>query len=381
MAKDVNEKTPLFYACEAGKTEVAGILADKMIAMDTKTIDIVDFDGNTPLHSAALNGFIEIVKLLVQKGADMNRRNVIGESPYNLAVYENKKDVADFLLSEGASASPQKMPLLKGPYIGQPEPGMIPLLFAKGIISTQQGMHGTIVFSPGMTEAFWKADGSSVLQFIRNENGSWKAPEKFLFKENWWIDAPCYSFDGKKLFFMAGEKDENDMITKENIYYCERKGESWSEPQIFDSLVNSVPMHFQFSFDRKGNFYTGGRDIYCSVFENGRYNKPEKLPSVINTSAGEGGPLISPDGDYLIFNRVSPPPAFSSKFLISFKDSKGNWGEPVDLDPLLKGGGSIARLSPDGKYLFFQSGRTGSPSNRGLYWVSAKIIEKIRPSR
>jgi hypothetical protein len=36
--------------------------------------------------------------------------------------------------------------------------------------------------------------------------------------------------------------------------------------------------------------------------------------------------------------------------------------------------GLSARLSLDGKYLFFQSQRTGSDPNRSLYWMSADFI-------
>jgi hypothetical protein len=39
----------------------------------------------------------------------------------------------------------------------------------------------------------------------------------------------------------------------------------------------------------------------------------------------------------------------------------------------------MAKLSPDGKYLFFQSARAGSGASRGLYWVDASISEDLRP--
>ena len=41
----------------------------------------------------------------------------------------------------------------------------------------------------------------------------------------------------------------------------------------------------------------------------------------------------------------------------------------------------MAVVTPDGKYLFFQSGRAGSGASRGLYWVDAGIIEEMRPSK
>jgi hypothetical protein len=38
----------------------------------------------------------------------------------------------------------------------------------------------------------------------------------------------------------------------------------------------------------------------------------------------------------------------------------------------------MAMVSPDGKYLFFQSARRGSGASRGLYWVDARIIDSLR---
>jgi Tol biopolymer transport system component len=38
-----------------------------------------------------------------------------------------------------------------------------------------------------------------------------------------------------------------------------------------------------------------------------------------------------------------------------------------------------ARVTPDGKYLFFMSDRPGSARERSIYWVDAKVIEELRP--
>ncbi|MBE0673584.1 MAG: ankyrin repeat domain-containing protein, partial [Bacteroidales bacterium] len=377
FAKDVNEKTPLFYACEEGKVESVKLLLMKMGRIDSNAINNIDFDGNSVLHFAAENGQKEIAEILLENGAEINLLNTIGMTPYNMAISSGRSEVASLLAESGAhKIEPGLLP--GGKYIDKNFPVMTPKLFAKGIISTQKGMHGTIVFSPSMDEVFWKSDGG-FLQYMKREGERWSLPEEFRILEGYWIDSPCYSFDGRRLYFMAGEKNENGRIMKENIYYCERSGDGWSEPVLFEAPVNTVPMHFQFSFDRKGNFYTGGGDIYCSVFKDGEYANPEKLPSVINSAASETGPFISPEGDYIIFSQVTPPPDFSSKSMISLRDSSGSWTKPINLESVFGGDASMFRLSPDGKYLFFQSSRPGSPSNRGVYWVSSKIIDQLRP--
>jgi hypothetical protein len=41
----------------------------------------------------------------------------------------------------------------------------------------------------------------------------------------------------------------------------------------------------------------------------------------------------------------------------------------------------MARVTPDGKYIFFQSNRAESGASRGLYWVEAAVIEELRPKK
>ena len=71
-----------------------------------------DESGNTPLHAAAKKGHLEVVKYLVEYGADVNCRNNNGDTPLKLAREKNsrdsdsdlkrKADVAAYLESKGA---------------------------------------------------------------------------------------------------------------------------------------------------------------------------------------------------------------------------------------------------------------------------------------
>jgi hypothetical protein len=55
---------------------------------------------------------------------------------------------------------------------------------------------------------------------------------------------------------------------------------------------------------------------------------------------------------------------------------------PVNMGPKINSGKGerFARLSPDGKYLFFGSVRNMSADNRGadIYWIDAKVIDELR---
>jgi len=381
--QDNLERTSLHLAVLAGQKDILALLVNKASGVDPALLNIGDFDDNTALHLACLQADLESVAALVAGGTDINARNTVGLTPFNIAV-EGNRNIADFLVQNGADRSPQKFPVLTGPYLGQTPPGRTPQLFAKGIVSTSRGMHANIAFSPDLREAVWESrDTVYVLKMVNN---TWSAPEKLVFfKENYSVDAPFFSHDGQRLFFIAGLRDTANRMNDERIWYVERQGPGWSAPELFDSVVNSEATHWQASMDKEGNVYTSG--IYCTHYTNGKYTAREKLPAVINVIpdtikyAGEVGPFISPDGDYLIFTRFTPPPPrWRTPLLISFKGKDGNWTEPKNLGDKLQGEGGMARVSPDGKYLFFLSNRPGSAGDRSVYWVEAGVIEELRPA-
>ena len=55
------------------------------------------WNGQTPLHSAASEGHLEMVSLLVQKGAEINAKDKSGQTPMDLANANQHQDVAKLL--------------------------------------------------------------------------------------------------------------------------------------------------------------------------------------------------------------------------------------------------------------------------------------------
>ena len=110
---------------------------------------------------------------------------------------------------------------------------------------------------------------------------------------------------------------------------------------------------------------------------------PILLPYSINSVDYEDGPYIAPDESFLIFESQRPEGIDGSLGLyISFRHEDGHWGMPVNMGPKINSGKGerFARLSPDGKYLFFGSARNMSADNRGadIYWIDAKMIDELR---
>ena len=385
-ARDGSEDSPLHAAARADKWTVVELLAGRVPAKRVAVLNVRDFDGSTVLHLASRSGRTDTVARLASQGADLDFRNTLGQTAYNLAEQGGFTELTALLAQKGADRRPSQSPRLTGPYLGQTPPGLTPQIFAKGIVSTRDGVYGTIVFSPDHREAFWKPESGSLL-FMRTEGGVWSVPRVFPFTARPAIDVPFFSIDGRRLYFMTGTRSAVGMAENEAIWFVERTSDGWSAPRSFDPIVNSVPMHWQFSMDERGNVYLstdGG--IAFARFERGRYLPPEKLPAPVNVPhtaeekyrAGEVGPFISRKGDHLIFTKFGT----GIGLWITFKQRDGSWSEPRNLSERLGGVGndSAAQVTPDGKYLFFQSVRPGSAPSRSFYWVDARFIESLRPS-
>ena len=87
-------------ACEAGDLATVNVLLMKY----PKLIDITNKDGYNPLHCACLKGKKDIVKFLLDKGADINKSSVTGayDSALDLAAGSGQKEVVELLISRGA---------------------------------------------------------------------------------------------------------------------------------------------------------------------------------------------------------------------------------------------------------------------------------------
>ena len=65
----------------------------------------VDHTGKTPLHWAAQRGFFDLILLLLKKGSDIDKQDMLGFSPLFYAVSEgNRREVLALLINE---ADPQ----------------------------------------------------------------------------------------------------------------------------------------------------------------------------------------------------------------------------------------------------------------------------------
>lgn len=75
-----------------------------MALKNYSTLRQIDGHGNTALHHAAENGFMEAIKLLIKYKCGLNSTNNMGFTPLIVALQNYHTEVAKELLNAGASA-------------------------------------------------------------------------------------------------------------------------------------------------------------------------------------------------------------------------------------------------------------------------------------
>jgi ankyrin repeat protein len=126
--RDFRNRTPLHEAATRGATEIAQLLIDRGAGIEEVYLDEAFLDpkqriqmihvlesgafeqqllGDTPLHLAARCGHMEMVKLLVDKGASLELGNWHRRTPLDEAVRCGFKEVADWLRERGAKTGVQ----------------------------------------------------------------------------------------------------------------------------------------------------------------------------------------------------------------------------------------------------------------------------------
>lgn len=190
------------------------------------------------------------------------------------------------------------------------------------------------------------------------------------------------------------------------MWIVKRRANGWNKPKIIKSLENNGGYP---SLANNGNLYffdtrddcLGKIDIYVSKCINGRYAEPENLGSSINSDYNELDAFIAPDESYIIFGSDRPDGFGSGDNFISFQCKDGTWSKALNMGKPINSNAVdyCPTVTPDGKYFFFASTRKtfqsysekpitykdkiriiNSPGNGSsdIYWVDAKIIEKLR---
>ena len=273
----------------------------------------------------------------------------------------------------------------QGDYLGLPRPGNTPEKFAPDFISREtQSVHG-LVFAPDGEQLVYMWDDPAGQQkgvrlaYMRQIDGRWTDPVVLEFSRTSSCINPVFSADGKRIIFSRFAGGRMDYCS------CEVSAEKYSAPQIIKPPIpTQSAMPFSYSEDASGDVYfscalpgnRGGTDIYKLTRRRGNF---VVVPiSSLCSPMNDDSPFVSADGRYLVFNRGSQSASGQCDVMFSYRTADGGWSPPVNYGRHI-GATDInwrPTITPDGKYLFFGM-RSGS--NFGIYWVSASVLEELRP--
>ncbi|MBP7497181.1 MAG: PD40 domain-containing protein [Bacteroidales bacterium] len=182
-----------------------------------------------------------------------------------------------------------------------------------------------------------------------------------------------------------------DGIYYEDIYITYNKDTIWETPKhprkplntkVHDAIVG-VSKDGKTLLTYKVTPRDNG-DIYISRLKEDKYTKPKRLNRNINTEYHETSASMSPDGTTLYFVSDRPGGYGGADLWYSVKDSKGDWGKPVNMGNTLNTSfrEEGVFMQADGKTLYYSSEGHNSMGGLDIYvttfengkWTAPKNI-------
>lgn len=259
------------------------------------------------------------------------------------------------------------------PYQGLQLPGLVAEPFDIEVFS-QKNYELTGAFHPEMEE----------FTFTSTRNAPF-LPKVIVFrkKDNNWKQYDFFSTDSAV-----------DSLLFSRFHYIEKTDSGWSKMKTLSSLFGREDWGImRLSASAKGTYvfddYKSNDVIRISKLKDGKREEPKLLGEEINTGKWTAHPFIAPDESYLIWDSEREGGFGETDLYISFRQADGAWGSAINLGKDINTAidENTARLTADGKYLYFwraeqktkEDGSTYWESSR--HWVDAQVIENLRPKQ
>ncbi|PLW96734.1 MAG: hypothetical protein C0593_10685 [Marinilabiliales bacterium] len=289
------------------------------------------------------------------------------------------REELDFLASDAA-------------WFGLTPPGAEPEVFAPGIVSDSTwGEHCQVAVSPDGKEIYWSAwspkypatdtamTNTEQIYFSKFINGEWTEPALADFVKNHLgiiNGGPVFSPDGKRLYFYSVDRPGG--LGRMDTWYVERINDTWSAPVNAGEPYNSSGSDWTPIFTSNGMAYKNFRTTIRYHYEQDQFSNPDTI--VIYSGFRPIFPIyVSPDESYVIFDSFEKDNFGDLDLYISFKNTDGKWGNPVNMGKKIntEAGERFPMVSPDGKYFFFMR----HTETQDFFWVSTEIFEELKKVR
>jgi Tol biopolymer transport system component len=261
-----------------------------------------------------------------------------------------------------------------------------------GIISTKDDPEMCAAFTVDGKEFYFnrRYNRCWAIFFTKEVDGKWRAPKPMPFSSSYTDRDFTISPDGQRIYFGSNRPPKKGEQPQQSLdIYVTKRGENdvWEKPRNLDKPINTSEFGENYpSISSNGNLYffscrndgLGGCEIYISHFSNGKYLDFINLGPAVNSEMNDWDAYIAPDESYIIFSSQNREDTIGEQDLyISYK-MNGIWKKAQNMGSRVNSTSDeiCPSVSLDGKYLFFTSRRRG---NADIYWLSAKIIEELKP--
>jgi outer membrane protein OmpA-like peptidoglycan-associated protein len=266
-------------------------------------------------------------------------------------------------------------------HVNSPYPDYSPVMDATGtrLYFTSRRLGGISAEPAGTKEG--DEDG----YFIEKTGSNWSSakplPEPLNSALNEGVDS--FSADGQ-FMIMTGCNRENG-IGSCDLYFSVLQGDRWSVPENFGDIVNSVQWDSQatLSFDGNKMIFVSGRDygygetdLYLVERNHfGEWGPAMNMGAIINTPFTEDSPFFSQDGKTLYFSSNGHP-GFGGRDIFKTVNENGRWSTPLNLGRPLntENDDQFFTIGGSGEKGYFSSDRGGDGD---LYEID--IPESMRP--
>lgn len=106
-----SDTTPLLWALDEGKMEIAGMLMEKGASPLARNVE-----GKTALMAGARTGDLQFLERLINRGADVNAQDTDGQT---VLQYVGREDVLTFLFDRGARVQPLELARQEDGYVAE----------------------------------------------------------------------------------------------------------------------------------------------------------------------------------------------------------------------------------------------------------------------
>lgn len=188
--------------------------------------------------------------------------------------------------------------------------------------------------------------------------------------------------DGQGLFIFDGLKRGGD------LYFCRMEGEKWSKPKALKGINSKAHEEYiSFSPDGKNLFFIsnneddnfGKHDIFKSTInEKGKWKNIQNIGNVINTKYDERSVFLHPDGRTIYFSSTGHTSMGGFDIFKSVKGKDGKWSKPENLGyPINTTGDDIFMvMAANGKKAYYSSEKKDGFGGQDIYIITFLGPEK-----